>query len=177
MENDAKPPDTTVATITPAAQPGAPRRQLRFDTIDDALAEAERLAAAERDGRLARTGNWTLGQALGHLATWVNFAFEGYPSSVRAPLPVRVVLRLIRNRILSRGMMSGVKIRGIPGGTLGTDVLLTDEALRRFRDAMQRLRTTSPAIVNPAFGRLTHEQWIQLNLRHAELHLSFLSPT
>ena len=25
-------------------------------------------------------------------------------------------------------------------------------------------------------GQLTHEQWIQLNLRHAELHLSFLLP-
>jgi hypothetical protein len=28
----------------------------------------------------------------------------------------------------------------------------------------------------PAFGALTHEQWVQLHLRHAELHLSFVVP-
>ena len=149
------------------------RRQLRFDTIDDALAEAERLVDAERTGRLKSCGNWTLGQAIGHLATWANFAFDGYPDAVRAPLPVRLILRLMCNRILNHGMMTGVKIGRVPGGTLGLDVLAADEAMSRYRAAMQRLRATAPTIVNPAFGRLTHEQWIQLNLRHAELHLSF----
>ncbi len=152
------------------------RRQLRFESIDDATAEAERLAAAEHAGRLGRVGNWSLGQALGHLATWANFAFDGYPSSVRAPLPVRMILRLMRGRILSEGMMGGVKIRGIPEGTLGLEPLEADEGLRRFRAAFERLRSTAPTIDNPAFGRLTHEQWVQLNLRHAELHLGHLVP-
>lgn len=156
--------------------PAAPRRKLRFETLDDALAEAERLAAAERDGRLTHTGNWTLGQTLGHLATWTNFAFDGYPPEVHAPLPVRLILRLLRNRILNTGMQPGVKIGKVPGGTLGLDVLPTDEGLRRFRAALERLRGTGPGVVNPAFGRLTHGQWIQLNLRHAELHLGFQVP-
>lgn len=90
-----------------AANP-PPRRKLRFETVDDALREAQRLAEAEREGRLARAGNWTLGQTLGHLATWV-FAF-GYSPAVRAPLPVRLILRLMRNRVLNHGMMTGVKI-------------------------------------------------------------------
>jgi hypothetical protein len=149
------------------------RRRLRFDTIDDALAEAQRLAEAERVGRLKSCGKWTLGQAIGHLATWANFAFDGYPDAVRAPLPVRMVLRLMRNRVINHGMMAGVKVGRIPGGTLGIDVLPVDEAMARYRAAMERLRATAPTIDNPAFGRLTHEQWIQLNLRHAELHLSF----
>ena len=157
------------ATATPQ------RRPLRFDTIDDALADAERLVAAEREGRLTQSGSWTLGQALGHLATWANFAHDGYPAPVRAPLPVRLVLRLMRNRMLTKGMPSGVKIRGIPGGTVGVDVLPAEEGLNRFRAAMERLRRTAPTAENPIFGRLTHEQWIQLNLRHVELHLSFLS--
>ena len=149
------------------------RRKLRFDTIDAALAEAQRLADAERAGRLRSCGNWTLGQAIGHLATWANFAFDGYPDAVRAPLPVRLILRMMRNRILNHGMMAGVKVGRVPGGTLGLDVLPADEAISRYRAAMERLRATAPTIDNPAFGRLTHEQWIQLNLRHAELHLSF----
>ena len=51
-----------------------------------------------------------------------------------------------------------------------------DRWFSRFRAAMDRLRTTAPAAPNPVFGRLTHEQWIQLNLRHAELHLGFHLP-
>ena len=152
------------------------RRRLRFDSVDDALAEAERLVAAERQGRLDRAGNWTLGQALGHVATWANFAFEGYPPAVRAPLPVRLLLRLLRGRILANGMMTGVKLRGIPEGTVGLDPLDPDEGLARFRAAMERLRSTAPQVDNPAFGRLTHDQWVQLNLRHAELHLGHLVP-
>jgi hypothetical protein len=155
------------------AVPPTQRRKLRFDTIDVALAEAQRLVEVERAGGLTSCGNWTLGQAIGHLATWADFAFDGYPDAVRAPLPVRLILRLLRNRILNQGMMTGVKIGRLPGGTLGVDVLPADEALARYRAAMQRLRAAAPTLVNPAFGRLTHEQWIQLNLRHAELHLSF----
>ena len=156
-----------------SATPPQQRRRLRFETIDDALAEAERLAAAEREGRLSRAGNWTLGQTLGHLAVWANFAFDGYPPQVRAPLPVRLVLRLMRNRMLRQGMPAGVRIRNIPDGTVGLDDLPADEGLSRFRAAMERLRRTPPTIPNPIFGPLTHEQWIQLNLRHAELHLGF----
>ena len=152
------------------------RRTLRFDSADQAIAEAERLAAAEREGRLERAGNWTLGQTLGHLATWANFAFDGYPPEVRAPLPVRMILRLMRGRILSKGMTAGVKIRNVPGGTLGLEVLDPDEGLRRFRAALDRLGSTPPKIDNPVFGPLTHEQWVQLNLRHAELHLGNLVP-
>jgi hypothetical protein len=149
------------------------RRNLRFNTIDDALAEAMRLAGAERDGHLLQLGNWALGQTLGHLATWANFALDGYPDAVRPPVVVRWVARLLRNRIITKGMMPGMKLRGVPGGTLGLEPLPTDEGLTRFQAALERLRTTPPTIVNPVFGPLTHDQWIQLNLRHAELHLGF----
>jgi hypothetical protein len=152
------------------------RRTLRFESIDDVLNEANRLVEAEREGRLTRVGNWPVGQTLGHLATWANFALDGYPDAVIAPLPVRMILRLMRNRILTRGMTPGVKIHGIPGGTLGLDALPADEGLRRLRAALERLRGNAPTIPNPVFGRLTHEQWIQLNLRHAELHLGFHVP-
>jgi hypothetical protein len=66
-----------------------------------------------------------------------------------------------------------MRIGRIPDGTVGLDVLSTDEGLSRFRTAMQRLRDTPPTMNNPVFGPLTHDQWVQLNLRHAELHLSF----
>ena len=162
--------------MTDAAESTRKRRTLRFHTIDDALAEAERLVAAERSGQLDCVGNWKLGQALGHLATWANFAHDGYPPEVRAPLPVRMILRLMRGTIINKGMMPGVRIGKLPGGTVGLEPMDADEGLRRFRTAMERLRASAPTVANPVFGKLTHEQWIQLNLRHAELHLSFQCP-
>jgi hypothetical protein len=95
---------------------------------------------------------------------------------VRAPLPVRMILRLMRGTILNKGMMPGVRVGKIAEGTVGLEPLDADEGLRRFRDAMERLRASAPTSVNPVFGTLTHEQWIALNLRHAELHLSFQCP-
>src|SRR5690349_20727352 len=146
---------TTVApdTSTPSAPPA--RRTLRFASLDEVLAEAERLAVAERAGRLRRAGNWPLGQTLGHLATWGAFALDGCPPEVCAPLPIRLILRMMRNRILTKGMMPGVKVGRVPGGTLGLEPLDTETGLRRLRDVYARLRATAPTIPNPVFGRLT----------------------
>lgn len=152
------------------------RRRLRFETVDDALAEAQRLMEAERAGRLDRAGNWPLGRTLGHLATWANFAFDGYPPQVHAPLPIRLIARLLRDRILTAGMRPGVRIGRLPEGTVGVEELSADEGLARFRAAFQRLGASDPKRDNPLFGPLTHGQWIQLNLRHAELHLGFQVP-
>jgi hypothetical protein len=169
------PPNFDIIARRMPPSPSSNRRQLRFESIEAALADAERLAQAEREGRLKSCGNWTLGQALGHLGTWANFPFDGYPDSLHPPLPVRIIARLLRRKIIYGRMMAGMRIGKLPGGTVGLDVLSTDEGLSRFRTAMQRLRDTPPTIHNPVFGPLTHDQWIQLNLRHAELHLSFHS--
>ena len=43
------------------------------------------------------------------------------------------------------------------------------------RRAFERLQASCPPHENILFGKLTHDEWIQMNLRHAELHLGFLS--
>ena len=49
------------------------------------------------------------------------------------------------------------------------------EGAARLRKAVARLQAGEPARYDsPAFGPMNHEERIQLNLRHAELHLSFL---
>jgi hypothetical protein len=83
---------------------------------------------------------------------------------------------MLRNRVLTKGMTAGTKVGRLPGGTVGTEIIPSNDGLGRFRAAMERLRRQCPTIDNPAFGKLTHEQWIQLNLRHAELHLGFQVP-
>ena len=55
------------------------RRMLRFETLDEALAELDRIASAEQSGKLRTLGNWTAGQVLGHVAAWIDYGYEGYP--------------------------------------------------------------------------------------------------
>ena len=148
------------------------RRALRFESLDEVLADAEALAAAERAGRLRSAGNWSLGQMFGHLAGWVGYAYEGLP--VEPPRLVRWFVRPMKKRFLYKAMPAGVKIPSAAGGTFGTDVLSTDEGLGRLRGAYARLKAEPPARPHPLFGRLTHDEWINGHLRHAELHLSFV---
>jgi Protein of unknown function (DUF1569) len=149
------------------------RRSLVFRTIHDALADIDRLAHADRDGTLERLGNWTLGQAFGHLATWITFAYDGNP--LRPPWIIRVFMKFKLSQFLKQ-LPPGQRIPGVKEGTLGTEILPTDVGLERLKAALARLQREAPTKPNPIFGPLTHEQWIALHLRHAELHLSYMKP-
>ena len=152
----------------------AGRRVLRFESIDQALAEVERLTEAERAGRLRRLGNWTLGQALGHLAAWAEYGYTGSP--LKVPLLIKCILRLRKRKFLYGPMRAGVKIPGVEGGTLATEPVPLEGALGRYRRVLERLKAEAPAAPNPIFGPLAHDESVALNLRHAELHLGFLVP-
>ena len=152
------------------------RRPLSFTSLDQVQADAERIAASDHAGTLKRSGNWTAGQTFNHLATWINFAFDGYPKPVQPPWYISVFLRLKKRTYIEGKMPSGIHIPRVPGGTLGTEVLPTDEGLARLRAAIARLAAHAPEHPSPVFGSLSHAEWIRLNLRHAELHLSFLHP-
>jgi hypothetical protein len=152
------------------------RRMLRFSTLDDVLRDAEMLAEAARRGTLRATGNWTLGQALAHLATWVNMPFDGYPE-MRPPAPwMRLLRPAISWWLVNKGFPAGVRIAGAPGGTFGIEPCEMEEGLSRLRAAFGRLASEAPTQTSPVFGPMTHEEWIKFHLRHAELHLSFFHP-
>ena len=152
----------------------AGRRILRFESIDQVLADVDRLVEAERAGRLRRLGNWTLGQTLGHLAGWAEYGYTGFP--LKVPFFIRWILRLRKQKFLYGPMRAGVKIPRLEGGTLATDPMTTEEGLGRFRRVMERLKKETPTVPSPVFGQLTHQESIALSLRHAELHLGFLLP-
>jgi hypothetical protein len=152
------------------------RRMLRFESLQEVIKEAEVCAAAERSGRLVCRGNWTLGQTLGHLAFWADAPYAGYPPMRRMPWPLSMRMPLFKKRFVMKAAPAGVRIPGTPDGTLGTECLTTEEGLARLRRAFGRMEREAPQFPSPAFGPMTHEETILLNLRHAELHLSFLDP-
>lgn len=151
------------------------RRSLSFATIPDALAEIDRIVAAEKSGTLRRLGNWSTGQIFHHVATWINFAFDGYPPSLRPPWIIKFLVGFQKNKFIRGPLPAGVKIPRVANGTLATEETATDVGADELRRALQRLQAGCPTQDNVLFGKLTHDEWIQLNLRHAELHLSFLS--
>jgi hypothetical protein len=149
----------------------ATRRRLHFTTLDASLRDAESLAEAAQHGTLQATGNWTLGQALAHLATWVNMPFDGYPPMQPPAWWMRLLRPVITWWLVKKGFPAGVRIAGVVGGTFGIEPCDVDEGLSRLRAAYHRLQTEAPTHTSPVFGSLTHDQWIKFHLRHAELHL------
>lgn len=155
----------------------AERRSLRFESVQDIRQELTRLEDALRAGRLRTLGNWTPGQVFNHLAMFISYAYEGYPPGLREPgAALRLVFKLMKKRFLHKPMGAGIRIPGVPGGTVGTEPCSPDEGLRNLRAWLDRLEASPPTIANPLLGSLTHDEWRNLQCRHCELHLGFLLP-
>jgi hypothetical protein len=148
------------------------RRQVRYETLDDAMTDMKAMAVLERENKLNQLGNWSLGQAIGHVATWAEFAFTPNPLP-RPPFFIRMLLPLLRGRFLNKGFPAGVMIPGVEGGTIGTEPMPTHAAIERFVAVADRLQHEAPTQPSPAFGRMNQKDGIKLQLRHAELHMSF----
>lgn len=154
--------------------PANDRRPLHLPYLAALSDELDRIEAGQHAGQLQTVGNWTPGQILGHLAAWIHYGWEGYP--VKAPpWLVRVILRWQLKKILSKGMSSGVRIPGVQGGTTGIEPVPFEQGMAEMRRGIERLEAAEPpAHHSPAFGEMSDEDRVLLNLRHAELHLSFL---
>jgi Protein of unknown function (DUF1569) len=149
-------------------------RKLRFESIDDLLKELDAIDAAAYAGRLQTTGNWTAGQILSHLAAWIEYGYIGFPIAA-PPWIFRMILKMLSKRYLKSGFPRGVRIPGTTNGTTGQDDAPYDEASQRYRTAFLRLKNGEQCkFDSPAFGAMSHEDRIRLNLRHAELHLGYL---
>ena len=148
------------------------RRPLRFSSIDEAIAEARRITALAQSGKIQYLGNWDASQILNHLAGWAEHAFT--PNPVHAPWLIKLLVRPLKNRFLNKGLPSGRHIPKIPEGTTHTEKGPVDQALARFEKAFTNLQTEIPTQPSPVFGRMTQEEYIKLNLRHAELHMGFI---
>jgi hypothetical protein len=146
------------------------RRTIHYDSFDDVLADAERLADMETKS----LGNWSLGQILKHLSLSIDMMIDG--GDFLMPAPLRFVLRLLmKKKMLSRTLSPGFKLpkkasRFIPPPTS------TEEGLSLLRTAVQRVKSTSQRGLHPGFGKLTQQEWDEFQLRHCEMHMSFIVP-
>jgi hypothetical protein len=153
--------------------PAAPsRREVNFKNLDDILADAERLVASPG---AKVVGNWPLKQLLMHLALTFNNSIDGFDA--KAPIFIRVIGPFIKRSVLRAPKMKpGIKlpkeaeIRAYPTAESA------EAALEFLRKAIARAKTERMTARHPAFGKMSHEEWNTLHLRHCELHLSFAIP-
>jgi hypothetical protein len=117
-------------------------------------------------------GNWTAAQNLNHLASWVDYSFDGVPFKV--PFIAKLFLRPMKSRILYKPMRAGSRIPSLRNGTVGQDPIPFEDAEAKFKKNFTRIKNECPKIPNALFGPMTHDEWINLHLRHAELYLGFM---
>ncbi len=112
---------------------------------------------------------------MAHIAAWIEYGFTGYPIGP-PPFFIRWFLRWRLKSILKGPMPRGVRIPGVKGGTAGMDEMPTAAAGERLLAALKRLQNRGEAkFDSPAFGPMSYDDRVQLNLRHAELHLGYLA--
>src|SRR5437868_5670830 len=147
------------------------RRTLHFETLDDILAEVERL----NQGKIKSIGNWTPGQLLKHLTVPMTWCLDG--AHVKASWYIRLFGFFMRKKFLRDPMPAGFQLPATFAAELvKPDDTSWEEALAGFRSVIARLKAESQRHPSPFLGTLTREQWDQLHCRHCELHLSFLAP-
>ena len=144
------------------------RRRLHFTSLEEVVADAEQLVSCPTTRTL---GNWPLSQLLAHLAVAMERSIDGI--GFKAAWYVRLYGRLIKRRALRDGVPPGIKLPKDREALAYPPVASPQQALDLLRKAVGRLRHETATAIHPILGKLTHEEWTQLHLRHAELHLSF----
>ena len=144
------------------------RRSLHFASFGAMLADAEQLVASPG---IRMLGNWPLERLLAHLTRAIHSSIDGI--SDRAPWFVRLIGPLLKRRILDRGMSPGFRLPTPTEARFFPAAASPREALAALRLAAARIEREQMTAIHPVLGRLTHDEWLRLHLRHAELHLSF----
>lgn len=162
---------SSVKTATPINVKKAKRRTLHFESFDEVLAEAESFT-----DDWTTTGNWTAAQNVYHVAFGIQMLNHGCEMS--APLGMKIFGRLLK--------LFGMHIKPIQPGIKPPkkiteafwppeDVSL-DEAKAKLRDEIAYAKEHGMHHPSPLFGKLTPDEALKINLRHAELHFSFVHP-
>ncbi|KAA5547173.1 DUF1569 domain-containing protein [Roseiconus nitratireducens] len=144
-------------------------RSLRFESIQQAMAEAERLASID----VRTTGQFSLGQILEHLARTLDIV-TGRLSGPPVSGPMRMAARLLRPFVL-RKASTGFKLPAKAQGILWpSEPVSTDQGLAHLRDSYEHFRAPAELPDHPIFGRMTRAQHDALQCRHFEGHLGFV---
>lgn len=149
-------------------------RELTFGSLDDLLAEAKRIAVQPE---AATGGTWTAAQNIWHVARYIQASVEGYPFTV--PWYFKLIGPLMKKRMTTRTMSSGFKTspeiaRQMEPQSFSAEQTAMGPAMQKLEEWVAKAKEQGFIPINPAFGKLTQEQWVDLHCRHAELHFGLI---
>jgi hypothetical protein len=146
------------------------RRKLDFASYEELLADAEQVTS----GPVKTLGNWSPGQIFRHLAVTYNNSIDGFPATF--PWYFRLMCKVFKKKILKMAMPAGFKLKPQAAATMEPGPTSTAEGLAELRAAIDRIQRDPTRVKHPAFGNMTENEWTQMNLKHASLHMSFIVP-
>ena len=147
------------------------RRELKFSSLDEVVAEVERLA----NGEVHTTGNHSFPEIVRHLA----LTHDMVTGKVEGPTPpwyLKLIVGLFKSRILSDKPLSpGIKLPANAESFFwpSSEVSL-DDAIVHLKESVANYTANGALPKHPMFGTVSAEQNLSMNLRHAALHLSFV---
>lgn len=153
-----------------SAQSSGSRRTVRYSTLSDIIQDAEQLLGSHHT-----VGNWDFGQICQHLAKTMNCTFDGF--GFQAPWFARwLIAPFVKNSLLIKPMRAGFKLPESGKTLLPDDNVSVEAGLRQLTAAIERYSHETPTAPHPFLGKMASEEVVQLQLRHAELHMSFIVP-
>ena len=144
-------------------------RDISYQSLADLSVDATRCA---EEGWVT-IGNWSVGQIYHHLSVALHASIDGF--GFKGFWPKRLIATFSKKKFLTQGLPRGVRIPSKMKRLEPTDMPVAD-ALTQLASAIERYQTNPKRAPHPLFGEFTDEESDQFQLRHAELHMSFIVP-
>jgi hypothetical protein len=156
----------------------AERRELSFHCTGCLKEDLAKIEGAYRAGSLRTTGNWTAGENFDHIAIMWEYALDGSPPEAKVPFIIRLIAPLMKRSMTSgKTLPAGFKIPQSASYMQPRPGCSFEDGLARLQKVLDRLdRGEQMTHASPAFGKMSHDEWMRLHLGHAQLHLGFLHP-
>jgi Protein of unknown function (DUF1569) len=145
------------------------RRNVDYTSLGEVLADAERLSA----GHVKVLGNWSAGQIFRHLASAYNGSIDGF--TMTFPWYLNLMGKLFKKKLINGPMPAGFKLPS-SARQMEPPPTSTEEGLAELRQAVERLQREQKRATHPMFGDLTKDEYNEIHLHHANLHMSFIVP-
>jgi len=145
------------------------RRKLDYKSFDELLADADRLSS----GNVKTLGNWSPGQIFQHLANAYNGSIDGFPGGF--PWYIRAMARIFKKKLIGGPMPAGLKMPDKLAKAVMPQPSSTEVGLANLHAAVSRLKQELHRAAHPVFGDVSREEWDTMHLKHASLHMSFLT--
>ena len=145
------------------------RRKLNYQSFDELLADADRLSS----GNLKTLGNWSPGQIFQHLANAFNGSIDGFPDCF--PWFIRTMGRIFKKKLIGGPMPAGFNMPDKLAKAMMPEPTSTEVGLANLHAAVSRLMQEPRRAAHPVFGEVTNAEWNSMHLKHASLHMSFLT--